>query len=106
MQLRSSMAVAVAQANSYSSNVTPTLATSMCHRYGPKKKKRRRSKIIIIIIITTTIMLKFTKYLLYLMFFSWHLTINSFNSVTLGCEYYYYLHFIDNETELPVNELD
>ena len=39
MQLRSSMAVAVAQASCYSSNVTTTLATSMCHRCGHWKKR-------------------------------------------------------------------
>ena len=35
----SHMAVAVVQAGSYSSNSTPSLATSICRRFGPKKTK-------------------------------------------------------------------
>ena len=34
------MAEAVAQASSYSSDLTPSLGTSICLRCGPKKKKR------------------------------------------------------------------
>ena len=41
MQLRSSVAVAVAvaEASGCSSDLTPSLGTSMCCRYGNKKKK-------------------------------------------------------------------
>ena len=31
--------MAVAEAGSYGSNLTPGLGTSICHRCGPKKKK-------------------------------------------------------------------
>ena len=37
--LGSGVAVAVEKAGSYSSHSIPSLGTSMCHRYGPKKKK-------------------------------------------------------------------
>ena len=40
MQLRSGMAVAVVHASSGSSNVTPSLGTSICCRCGHKKKKK------------------------------------------------------------------
>ena len=40
MLLRSCIAVAVAEAGSYSSDSTPGLGTSMCHTCGPKKKKK------------------------------------------------------------------
>ena len=39
MQLRSGIAVAVVSARSYSSDSTPSLETSICHRCCPKKKK-------------------------------------------------------------------
>ena len=42
--LGSSVAVAAAQANSCSSDSTPGLATSKCHRGGPKKKKKKRKE--------------------------------------------------------------
>ena len=38
-RLISWVAVAVAKASSCSSNLTPSLGTSICHRRGPKKKK-------------------------------------------------------------------
>ena len=41
-QLRSGIAVAVAEASSYSSNWTPSLATSIYHRCSPEKKKKRQ----------------------------------------------------------------
>ena len=41
MCLRSCVAVAVVSASSYSSISTPSLGTSICHGYGPKKKKKR-----------------------------------------------------------------
>ena len=43
-QLGSDMAVAVAVAytRGYSSNMTPSLRTSICRRYGPKKTKERK----------------------------------------------------------------
>ena len=41
MQLRSWVAVAVVQAGSCSSRSTPSLGTSICGRYGPKKKKKK-----------------------------------------------------------------
>ena len=50
MQLRSGIAVAVAQAGSYSSDLTPSLGTSVCHRDS------FNSKIIIIVIIIITIL--------------------------------------------------
>ena len=39
MQLRSGVAVAVVQAGSCSSNLTPSLGISICCRYSCKKKK-------------------------------------------------------------------
>ena len=44
MWLGSRVAVAVVQAgvSSYSSNLTPSLRTSICHRYDPKKKKKKK----------------------------------------------------------------
>ena len=42
-QLRSCVAVAVVWAGSSSSNSTPSLGTSMCHRCGPKKKEKQTS---------------------------------------------------------------
>ena len=44
MQLRSGVAVAEAVASSYSSNSTPSLGTSICHRCRPKKTKKRKEK--------------------------------------------------------------
>ena len=44
MQLRSGVAVAVVQAHSYSSNMTPSLGTSICSRCGPKKKTKKNKK--------------------------------------------------------------
>ena len=38
MQFRSH--IAVAMAGSFSSNLTPSLGTYICHRSGPKKKKK------------------------------------------------------------------
>ena len=43
-QLGSCIVVAVAQASSYSSDSTPSLGTSICHRYGPKKQKEKNKK--------------------------------------------------------------
>ena len=40
MGLRSCVAVAVA--SSYSSDLTPSLGTSLCHRCGPKKEKKKK----------------------------------------------------------------
>ena len=40
MQLRSCVAVAAAWAGSCSTDLTPSLATSMCCRCGPKKRKK------------------------------------------------------------------
>ena len=37
IQVRSGVAVAVVQASSHSSDLTPSLGTSICHRCGPKK---------------------------------------------------------------------
>ena len=42
MELRSRVAVAVA--GSCSSNLTPSLGTSICHGCGPKKSKRPKKK--------------------------------------------------------------
>ena len=44
MWLGSCIAVAVAVASSYTSDSTPSLGTSMCHRCGPKKQKRKTKK--------------------------------------------------------------
>ena len=41
MWLRSDVAGAVAQASSCSSNLTPGLGTSLCHRCGPGMKEKR-----------------------------------------------------------------
>ena len=43
-QLRSHVAFAVAQAGSCSSDVTPSLEISICHRCGPKKKKKKKER--------------------------------------------------------------
>ena len=43
-QLGSCAAVAVMEMGSYSSNSTPSLGTSICHRCGPKKAKKKKSK--------------------------------------------------------------
>ena len=43
MQIRSHMAVAVAMAGSCSSDLTPSLGTSVCHRCCPKKQKRKEN---------------------------------------------------------------
>ena len=44
MWLGSGVAVAVAVANSYSSNLTPSLGISICYWCGPKKTKKKRKK--------------------------------------------------------------
>ena len=36
--------MAVEEVGSYSSDLTPSLGTSICHRYGPKKRKRKRNR--------------------------------------------------------------
>ena len=42
-QLRSCIVVAVAVASRCSSNPTPSLGTSKCHRYSPKKPKKKKN---------------------------------------------------------------
>ena len=42
MWFRSGIAVVVAQAGSYSSNLTLSLGTSKCSRFGPKNKKKQK----------------------------------------------------------------
>ena len=44
MQLRSGIAVAVAQASSYGLDSTPSLGTSICYRYSPKKTKKKKGR--------------------------------------------------------------
>ena len=44
MQLGSHIAVAVAKASSYSSDLTPSLGTFICHKVSPAPKKRKRKK--------------------------------------------------------------
>ena len=44
MWLGSGTAVAVAQGSSRSSNSTPSLGTSICCRYGPKKTKNKNNE--------------------------------------------------------------
>ena len=44
MQLRYGIAVAMAQASVSSSDSTPSLGTSICCDYGPKKTKKKREK--------------------------------------------------------------
>ena len=44
MQLGSGVAVAVTEAGSYSSDSTPSLGTSVCHGYGPKKTKDQNNE--------------------------------------------------------------
>ena len=51
MRLGSFIAVALVSASSCSSNSTPSLGTSICHRCGPKKKKIKRVNGSIIIIV-------------------------------------------------------
>ena len=41
MQLESGVAMAMAQADSYSSDLTPSLGTSICHGWGPKKQQKK-----------------------------------------------------------------
>ena len=43
-QLGSQVAVAVDRLVSSSSNLTPSLKTSICHRCGPKKQKKKRKR--------------------------------------------------------------
>ena len=43
-RLRFGVAMAVAVAGIYSSNLTPSLQTSICLRCGPKKQKRKRER--------------------------------------------------------------
>ena len=43
MWLRSSIDVAAVQVGNYSSNLTPSLGTSICSRFGPKKKKKKNA---------------------------------------------------------------
>ena len=40
--LRSGVAAAAAQASGYGSDLTPSLGTSICCGYGPKKKKKKK----------------------------------------------------------------
>ena len=42
MWLGSGIAVSVAWAGSHSSDWTPSLGTSICHRHGPKKTKKKK----------------------------------------------------------------
>ena len=42
--LESGVAVAVTQAGSCSSDLTPSLGTSLCHGYGPKKRGKKKKK--------------------------------------------------------------
>ena len=44
MRFRSGIAVALAWAGSYGSDLTPSLGTSICHRYDPKKPKKQQKK--------------------------------------------------------------
>ena len=44
MQLGSDIAVAVAVAGNYSSDLTPSLGTSICCWCGPKKEKKERER--------------------------------------------------------------
>ena len=44
MWLRTGVAMAVAQARSCSSNATPSLGTSICHRCSPKKQNKNKQK--------------------------------------------------------------
>ena len=43
-RLGSGIAVALAQACGCSSDLTPSLGTSMCHRSGPRKSKKKAKK--------------------------------------------------------------
>ena len=44
MWLTSGIAVAVVSVGSYSSDSTPSLGTSICHRGGSKKKKKEKKR--------------------------------------------------------------
>ena len=52
MQLGSGIAVAGAQASSCGSNSTPSLGTSICHRYSPKKKRKKESRIVVTFLVS------------------------------------------------------
>lgn len=67
MKLRSCVAVAVEEAGSCSSNMTPSLGTSICYRYGPKKQEKKKVslKIKIICLVQITIYKLNNKVLLY-----------------------------------------
>ena len=41
-QLRSDIAVALVYAGGYSSDLTPSLGTSICHLCGPKRPKKKK----------------------------------------------------------------
>ena len=42
MWLGSGVAMAVAYASGYSSDLTPSLGTSICHSFGPKKTGKKK----------------------------------------------------------------
>ena len=42
--LGSAVAMVVAKAGSYSSNLTPSLGISICHRWSPKKKNKKQKQ--------------------------------------------------------------
>ena len=44
MRLGSCIVMAVVSASGYSSDLTPTLGTSICHRCGPKKEKKKKKQ--------------------------------------------------------------
>jgi len=44
MQLGSGVAVTVVYASGYSSDLTPSLGSSICHRCGPKKAKKEEKE--------------------------------------------------------------
>ena len=46
MRLESGVAVAVGEASNYSYNMTPSLGTSISHRYGWKKKKKKLTTLV------------------------------------------------------------
>ena len=48
--LGSRIAAAVVQTSSYSSNVTPSLGTTICHRCSPKKTEKKKSVLFILFI--------------------------------------------------------
>ena len=49
IQFRSHVAMAIVQASSYSSDLIPSLGTSICCRSSPKKKKKKKKSVLLLV---------------------------------------------------------